>query len=109
MTAKMQTAREIVAEKSGVEEWVPAPTLDQLEGLDQENWAYKWVDKRPARVKRHLAEGWEFVNKEDGDHVLHRRAQTGQLDAGRALTTEIEFREVVMMKLPRAKAEARRR
>jgi len=109
MAAKMQTAQEIVADKARVDEWVPAPTLDQLEGLDTENWAYRWVSKLPNRIKKFLAEGWSFVNKEEGDHVLHRRSQTGQLDAGRALTTEVDYREVVMMKLPKERAEARQR
>jgi len=111
MAAKsMQTASDLVAEKSRTgDEWVPAPTLDQLEGLDTENWAYRWIEKRPNRVKKFMAEGWTFVNELDGDRIFHKRAQTGQLDAGRALTTEVDYREVVMMKLPKERAEARRR
>jgi hypothetical protein len=106
----MQTAKELVAEKSRVDdEWAPAPILDGLDGLDRENFVYRWADKRPGRIKKLMAEGWSFVNSEEGDHVLHRRAQTGQLDSGRALTSEVDFREVVMMKLPMAKAESRRR
>lgn len=110
MTAKMQTAREIVAEKSKLDvEWRPASTLDVTEGMDTENFRYKWVSKVPSRVKRHQAEGWSFVNEADGDHVFHRRAQTGSIDAGRALTSEVEFKEVVLMKLPKARAESRDR
>lgn len=106
----MQTARELVAEKSKLtDEWRPAPTLDGLEDMDHENWRYKWVSKVPNRVKRHQAEGWAFVNESDGDHVFHRRAQTGQLDAGRALTSEVEYKEVVLMKMPKARAESRDR
>jgi hypothetical protein len=100
----------MVADKASPgEDWVPASTLDEIEGLDRENFVYRWVDKRPARVRKFMAEGWTFVNELEGDRVLHRRAATGALDAGGALTSEVDFREVVMMKLPVGRAEARRR
>jgi hypothetical protein len=105
-----QTVAEMAADKANAgEEWVPASTLDQIDGLDRENFVYRWVDKRPQRVKKFLAEGWSFVNELEGDRVLHRRAATGALDAGGPLTSEVDFREVVMMKLPVSRAEARRR
>ena len=91
------------------DEWTPAPTLDQLDGLDLENWAYRWVAKAPQRVKKFLTEGWTFVNQAEGDRVLHKRSTVGGLDAGSAMTSEVDYREVVMMKLPRKRAEARRR
>ena len=109
MVAKSrQTRKEAVAAKAAVEdEWVPASLLDSIEGLDRDNFVYRWARKDSGRVKKLQAEGWSFVNEAEGDRILHRRAKS--LDDGRALTSEVDFREVVMMKLPIAKAEARRR
>jgi hypothetical protein len=107
---RVPTAREIAEAKNHPgDEWVPGSTIDQIEGLDRENFAYRWVQKDVARIKRFLAEGWTFVNELDGDKVLHRKATTGALDAGSRLDTSVDHRDVVMMKLPRERAEARRR
>ena len=107
---RVQTAREIAEAKNhGSDEWIPASTLDQIEGLDRENFVYRWVEKRPERVKRFMAENWTFVNELDGDRIFHKRGNTGALDAGKSLDTSIDYKDVVMMKLPRERAEARRR
>ena len=106
----MQTLKELIADKSNnLDEWRPAPTLDQLEGLDTENWTYRWVSKVPQRVKRFMAEGWVLVNELDGDKIFHKRSAVGALDAGAKLDSSVDYREVVMMKLPKGRAEARQR
>ncbi len=112
MVAKSrQTTKQIVAAKAKAEdEWVPASILDKIEGLDRENFVYRWADRvKPGRVRKLQAEGWSFVNEADGDRILHRRAQSSSLADGSALTSETEYRDMVMMKLPVARAEARRR
>lgn len=111
MVAKAkQTKKELVAAKASVsDEWVPASILDQIEGLDRENFVYKWARKDSTRVRKLQAEGWAFVNEADGDRIFHKRARASALDDGSSLTSEVEFRDVVMMKLPVARAEARRR
>lgn len=111
MVAKSrQTTKQIVGAKAkATDEWVPASILDQIEGLDRENFGYRWARKDPARIRKLQAEGWSFVNEAEGDRVLHRRAQTSSLEDGRQLTSEVDFREVVMMKLPIARVAARRR
>ena len=111
MVAKSrQTTKQIVALKAKAsDEWVPASTLDQIEGLDRENFVYRWARKQPGRVRKLQAEGWSFVNEAEGDRVLHRRAQASSLEDGSPLTSEVDFREMVMMKLPVERAEARRR
>lgn len=109
MVAKSrQTRYELLSEKSGQQdEWVPASILDQIEGLDRENFVYRWVSKNPGRIRKLQKEGWSFVNEAEGDRVLHRRVPN--LDDGQPVTSEVDFREVVMMKLPIERAEARRR
>lgn len=111
MTAKArQTRQEIIAEKQGIEdEWVPASLLDEIEGLDRENFVYKWARKDPQRIRTLQQEGWSYVNEADGDHIFHRRPRASELEDGKPLTSETEMRELVMMKLPAARAEARRR
>jgi len=107
---RVLTAREIAEAKNhGADEWIPASTLDQIEGLEQDKFRYRWVEKKPERVKRFMAEGWSLVNELDGDRIFHRRGQTGSLDAGKTLDTSVDYRDVVMMKLPIERAEARRR
>lgn len=56
-----------------------------------------------------LAEGWTFVNELDGDRVFHRRAQTDALNAGKSLDSGVDYKDVVLMKLPIERVEARRR
>jgi hypothetical protein len=106
---KILTTREMAQDKSHPEvEWRPASTLDQIDGLDEENFRYRWVEIRTPRVKKMMAEGWSFVNEMDGDRVFHKRAQTGALDAGKPLDSMAEYKDVVLMKLPMATAIARR-
>lgn len=110
MSKQVQTAREIAQGKNhGTDEWVPASTLDQIEGLEKDKYGYRWVEIRPARVKKMLAEGWTFVNELDGDRVFHRRAQTDALNAGKSLDSGVDYKDVVLMKLPIDRVEARRR
>lgn len=110
MAEKIKTAREIAEAKNhGTDEWIPASTLDNIEGLERDKFVYRWVEKRPERVKKQMAEGWTLVNELDGDRIFHRRAQTGALEAGKSLDTSIDYKDVVMMKLPIERAEARRR
>lgn len=107
---RVLTAREIAQEKNHPQdEWVPASTLDQIEGLERDKFGYRWVQKDPSRIKRFMAEGWTFVNELDGDRIFHRKATTGALDAGSGLDTSVDHRDVVMMKLPLDRVEARRR
>lgn len=107
--ARQTVKATVAAKKKAADEWVPASILDTIEGLDRENFGYRWARKDPARIKKLQAEGWSFVNEAEGDRVLHRRAQARSLDDGAQLTSEVDYREVVMMKLPIERVEARRR
>jgi len=107
-----QTKEELVEAKAieaDDEQWVPASLLDTIDGLDRERFAYRWTSKDPSIIRKRIAEGWTFVKEADGDHVLHRRSKDRSLEDGSALTSETEYRDVVMMKLPMARANARRR
>lgn len=111
MTAKArQTRQEIVAAKDAVDdEWVPASLLDEIEGLDRENFVYKWARKDPQRIRALQQEGWSYVNEADGDRISHRRPRASALEDGEQISSTTEMRELVMMKLPATRAEARRR
>lgn len=110
MPRGVRTTREIAQEKAhGNDEWVPASTLDQIEGLDHEQFGYRWVEIRAPRVKKMMAEGWTLVNELDGDRIFHKRAQTDALNAGASLSGGVDYKDVVLMKLPKARVEARRR
>lgn len=110
MTAKArQTRQEIIAAKDAAEdEWVPASLLDEIEGLDRENFVYKWARKDAQRVRALQQEGWSYVNEADGDRIFHKRPQASSLEDGAQLSSVTEMRELVMMKLPVGKADKRR-
>ena len=95
-------------------QWEPAPALDQLDGLDRERWAYRWVDySNSQRLSRFVAEGWTFVNALEGDTVVHNvqgKRLTGWInDPKHIQSTFREERGLILMKIPRKMAEARKR
>jgi hypothetical protein len=98
-----------VATDESDDEWHPAGLLEDLQGLDLENFAYKFARRDPDRIRRLTAEGWTLVNDLDGDSVQHKLSSVGRLDAGSKLTSAVDFRELVLMKLPQKRAAARRR
>lgn len=95
-------------------QWEPAPALDQLDGLDLENWAYRWVTyDKIDNLRTKAREGWTFVNQLEGDKVEHNvqgKKLTGWINDPKVIeSTFITDRGMILMKLPRYMAEARRR
>lgn len=81
-----------MAVKKGSKSWRPAEALS-VRGKDP-NYTYRWCDKDAANIDKKLAEGWTFAKE---DHAV----------GGETLTTTTEYRELVLMKLPKEDAEAR--
>lgn len=88
--------------------WQPATLLDSVKGLDKENFAYRWVNKQDAaNLRKKQAEGWEVVSALEGDKVEHERP--GRIDEGGRLTgSSFEYRDVVLMRMPKELAQARK-
>jgi hypothetical protein len=77
-----------------------------VKGLETEDFTYRWVNTDRANLAKKQAEGWEVVNKNDGSNTEHERAN--ELTDGAPLTdTLTEYRDLVLMKMPKELADAR--
>lgn len=105
MTTERKSTKS-VATKQKVE-WKPASRLNNVEGLDTDNFTYRWVNKDEANLMKKKAEGWEITKKTEGDKAEHVRANN--IDTGAPLATDLtDYREMVLMRLPNELAEARK-
>lgn len=87
--------------------WTPAKLLDTLTGLDWDNYAYRWVNADPGNQMKKMAEGWEPISKLKGDRVEHQ--QSPSLDGGGSLVGSLTvYREMILMRMPKDLADARR-
>lgn len=88
-------------------QWQPATMLDNVKGLDLDKFAYRWVAKDQANIAKKEAEQWTMVSTLDGDVGLNHE-RPGNLNDGQKLTgSGVDYRDVVLMKLPREVADAR--
>ena len=87
----------------GRRSWAPARMLD-LNGK-MPGFRYRWVDVDPSNIRKKLAEGWQFVNKETGHPVEHQ--DPGLMHGGTAPDTSVRYRDVVAMALPEETGQAR--
>jgi len=86
--------------------WQPATLLDNIKGLDTEEFTYRWVNTDHANLAKKQAEGWDVVNSNKGGKEEHERAN--ELKDGAPLTdTLTEYRDLVLMKMPKELADAR--
>lgn len=90
--------------KKGKPTWRPAEQL--LVDNKDPNFVYRWCAKDPANLARKRAEGWQPVNGLTGMSADHERPET--VMGGSPLTGVTEYRELVLMALPKDIAEARR-
>jgi hypothetical protein len=91
------------------DQWEPAGLLEDLEGLDRENFVYRWCTKDPGRHKKLTAEHWVLANELEGDKVTHRQSVVGKQEGNVTPDGTTNYRELVLYKLPMKWAEARRR
>lgn len=88
--------------------WEPASNLQNVIGLDLNNFVYRWVDKEPQNFARKKKEGWVVDTSTDGSKVEHTRAN--KLETGANLTPSTkDTRGMILMKMPRTLAEARKK
>ena len=83
--------------------WAPARMLDLANKLA--GFRYRWVDTDVANVRKKLAEGWQFVNRETGHPVEH--LDPGLMHGGQAPDSSVRYRDVVAMALPEEMGQAR--
>ena len=93
-------------EKKGKPVWRPANKLKaHLTREQTKKYRPRWVDKSDeANLQKKQDEGWVFLNKETGLTASHDHRET---EDGKNLTSVNEYRELVLMGLPKELAEAR--
>lgn len=89
--------------KRGRASWKPARKLD-IKGRD-ENFVYRWCEKDPNNLSRKEAEGWTVANSLTDSGVEHKNPR--EMEDGAALGGATEYRELVLMKLPKGMASER--
>ncbi len=83
--------------KKGKPTWRPAQMMDVRDKNPE--YTYRWCDKDSQNIQKKLAEGWEFAKE---DHIVEP-----SVNDGKPLGSTTEYRELVLMKLPKETAEAR--
>ena len=89
--------------------WEPASNLQNVMGLDSENFVYRWVNREdPQNFKKKQKEGWIIDNTIEGSNVEHTRAKTLETGANPSSSVK-DLRGMILMKMPRKLAEARKK
>lgn len=87
--------------KKGVPSWKPASVTD-VTHKDPDS-RYRWVNKDSDNLAKKQAEGWNFVDaKTDGSQTSAPR-----IEDGNSMTSVVEKRDVVLMKIPEEVAQGR--
>lgn len=89
--------------KKGRPSWAPARMLD-LNGK-KNGYRYRWCDTDPANIRKKLAEGWVFVNRETGHPVEHD--DPNLMHGGATPDGALQYRDVIAMALPEETAQGR--
>lgn len=90
--------------KKGNKSWTPSNLGDVINKED--GFRYRWVRKDEDNVSKKKEEGWEFVSGTNNPtaKAIH---PTGRPDEPHQLTTNIERRDGVLMRLDEETAQAR--
>jgi len=99
--AELSAGEIAVAPPKGRKSWAPARMLDLAGKLP--GFRYRWVDHDPANIRKKIAEGWTFVNRETGHPVTH---DDPNLVHGGANGT-LGYRDLVAMAMPEETAAER--
>ena len=90
--------------KKGRATWAPAKLMEVVD--KDPSFVYRWLLNTPANLQKKRLEGWEVlsgVTKDQAKHIHPRLT-----DDGKPLTSVKEYRELVLGRLPKEQAEARR-
>jgi len=92
----------IIKKKESVP-WKPSKLLDIPESLKDPAFTYRWCDKdKPGNIRKKLSEGW-IIDKD----LMKKMEQVLTIEDGKPLDTTTGIRELIVMKIPKDKAEAR--
>lgn len=87
----------------GKPSWRPARMLD-LENRAN-GYRYRWCDTDDANLRKKLAEGWVYVNKETGHPVEH--IDPDLQHGGKSPDGSVKYRDLIVMALPEEIAQQR--
>ena len=109
MLDKKETTTERPAETRRVDNtpWEPAKVLDVPAHLKDPNYVYRWVNKeKPGNIRKKLSEGWEIDEKlaKKLDVELPKTIQDGS-----SVDSSHNVRELILMRLPKERKEARQK
>jgi len=86
--------------------WKPAKVLEIPEKFKDSRFVYRWVDRdRIGNVRKKLSEGWEI----DSELTKKLVKLPKTLQDGSNLDSTFHIRELILMRLPKELAEARRK
>lgn len=90
-------------EKKGKPTWKPAKRLSvNVKQPVRDKFRLRWREKDAQNLQRAQAEGWEFIDPSKGVKAEHENPGDSN-----PLTSTTEYRELVLMGLPKDLAEAR--
>lgn len=93
----------VPAPKKGKRSWAPAQKLSLVN--KQPGFRHRWCDNDPQNIEKKQAEGWVFVDPNQGVKADHEFPE--HVSDGKPLTSTKTYRELVAMALPEDLAEAR--
>jgi hypothetical protein len=97
--SKAQLLEALGVVKKGKRTWKPAKVLDiRVPDEVKKNFALRWRDKDSQNIQRALAEGWHFFDPSKGLRGIEHDHSS---------TSVPEYRELVLMALPREDKLAR--
>ena len=102
-TPRVEILKALGIEKKGKRSWKPAQKLSVNVPQSVTNkFRLRWRDKDAQNLQRAEAEGWEYIHASKGAKAEHENP--GDFNP---LTSTTEYRELVLMGLPKDLAEAR--
>lgn len=96
---------ETPAPKKGRATWRPATLLD-VQGKDPA-FVYRWLLNDPANIAKKKAEGWEVLSKTTTGSDKSKHVKPGVVGDGESLTSVVQYRELILGRIPKEMAEAR--
>ena len=104
--------RGIPKKKKGRPAWDEASTLlvynkdGSMFSKGDDGFRYRWEENDPHRIQIQKARGWEIVS-DVATTGVKRGAEADAIDDGKPLTTVLEYKELVQMRIPERLAQDR--
>jgi len=105
MYQKSEPAKESPSRKASTP-WKPARLLDIPEHLKDPSFTYRWcTTNKPGNIRKKQSEGW-IIDKELSKKLATDLVPT--IEDGKPLDGVVGIRELIVMKIPNEKAQARK-